>query len=198
MRRDMKGKHLQHIETAPLISLAFFVVSLSLIFAFTTPERIVEYIGIENGYALLFAIAFFAGVSTFTSVPYQIVLVAFAASGLNPLLLGFVAATGIALGDTVSYTLGHFGRALVPEKGAWIQAKLQRIGEKHPRLLPLLFFSWGAFMPISNDVVTIPFGIARYPFLKLAIPLWLGTIIHSSMLAFFGEHIFTSLRAFFS
>jgi len=171
---------------------------MSLIFAFTSPERVVEYIGIGNGYLFLFIIAFLSGLSTFTTVPYQVVLVTLAASGLNPLLLGIIAASGVAIGDTLSYHLGYYGRALIPEKGAWIQQKIQHLAATQPRLLPLIFFGWGAFVPLSNDVLTISFGIARYPFFKLMTPLWLGTIVFCSMIAYFGDQIFWSLRGLFS
>ena len=191
----MQSKHLQF---APLVSLALFVIGITLVFTFTSPEKIVEHIGIENGYLFLFIISFIAGVSTFTSVPYQVVLITLAAGGLNPFLLGLTAAVGDMLGDTTSYFLGYYGRTLLPQNGQWIQMKIQTVADRHPRLLPLVFFLYGATAPISNDVLTIPFGIARYPFFYLMIPLGLGNIVYNTTLAYFGVQIFAFLGSLFS
>ena len=187
-----------NIKFAPLVSLALFVIAVSLIFIFTTPANIVEYFGIHNGYLLLFIITFIAGVSTFTSVPYQVVLVALAAGGLDPFVLGAVATMGDMLGDATSYYLGYYGRAMLPEEGRWIQKKIQAVAKKHPRLLPLVFILYGSTAPLSNDVLTIPFGIARYPFFALMIPLGLGNLIYNTQLAYFGEQIFSVLESLFS
>ena len=71
----------KNIKFIPLVSLALFVVAVSLVFTFTSPESIVEFFGIQNGYLFLFIITFIAGVSTFTSIPYQVVLITLAYFG---------------------------------------------------------------------------------------------------------------------
>ena len=188
----------KNIKFIPLVSLALFVVAVSLVFTFTSPESIVEFFGIQNGYLFLFIITFIAGVSTFTSIPYQVALITLAAGGLDPFALGAVATLGDMLGDTTSYYLGYYGRSILPEEGQWIQKKIKAIAEKHPRLLPLVFVLYGSTAPLSNDVLTIPFGIARYPFFALMIPLGLGNLIYNTALAYFGEQIFSVMKGLFS
>ena len=59
-------------------------VGVSLLFLFLTPGKIVAYIGIENAYVLIFVLAFLGGLTTFSGIPYHLVLIGFAAGGLNP------------------------------------------------------------------------------------------------------------------
>ena len=107
-------------------------------------------------------------------------------------------ASGNILGDTTSYFLGYYGRLLLPESGRWIQEKIQNIASSHPRLLPIIFFGYGAFVPLSNDLLTIPFGMARYPFFRLMIPLLLGNVAYGTIVAYFGEQIFSVLSGLLS
>ncbi|MCK5027775.1 MAG: hypothetical protein KAS07_05140, partial [Candidatus Pacebacteria bacterium] len=46
------------------------IVFFSLIFCFYTPEELVDKIGIQNGYLLMFFISLFGGVSIITSGSY--------------------------------------------------------------------------------------------------------------------------------
>ena len=50
----------------------------------------------------------------------------------------------------------------------------------------LSLFIYGAMIPIPNDVIVIPMGLAHYPYKKLIIPLGLGNIVFNIMLALVG------------
>jgi len=139
------------------------------------PTQIVEQLGINNGYAIAFVLAFFGGLSTFISIPYHLVVFTLATGGLNPVVLGIAAGSGVFLGDSTSYLVGYKGRNILP-------LYLQRIFQKfcgwcitRPSwLAPLAIFSYGAFVPFSNDFLVISMGLARYLYWKLMVPLGLG------------------------
>lgn len=154
------------------------------------PQEVVEKLGITNGYGSAFIAGFLGGVSTFTSVPYALVVVTLGAAGLNPYGVGLLAAIGLFLGDTTSYVLGYYGHHVVP---TGLQIELQRFREwmlrrKRAWMIPIFIFFYGAFFPLSNDVVIISFGLARYPFWRIMIPLGLGSIVFNTLLALGGAY----------
>src|SRR5262245_31579144 len=97
---------LRYISTILFISC---FAGLSVFFYFSSPDKLVSFVGVQNAYLLIFVLALIGGLSTFAGVPYHLVLIALAAGGLNPLLLGLCTAFGVMLGDTTSYFIGHRG-----------------------------------------------------------------------------------------
>lgn len=176
-----------------LAAFGFFLLFLAtwsiLIYQFP-PDAIVERLGVTNGFVIAFIASFLGGLSTFTSVPYTFVVVTLGAGGLHPLALGLVSAFGLFLGDSTSYLLGYYGHHVVPNG---LQEELQKVHEwlmnrKRAWVIPIYIFLYGAFFPLSNDFVVISFGLARYPFWRVMIPLALGSIIFNMILAYLGKY----------
>ncbi|TSC70084.1 MAG: hypothetical protein CEO12_581 [Parcubacteria group bacterium Gr01-1014_46] len=172
--------------------------SLSIvIFYYYSPDYIVNLFGVENAYALIFITAIAGGFTTFNIIPYHILLITLAIGGLNPLLLGFLAAIGVSLGDSTSYFIGYQGRTILPEKmDKWFE-RVHRIGTERPKLFMLLCFLYSCFIPESNDFITIPAGLARLPFFNVMIPLVLGNIIFDISLAFLAPSVYDLLQGIF-
>ncbi len=182
----MKKPYLAYLPRfLPVLTL----IGISTLLYFSSAESVIRFIGIENAYLFIFVLAFFGGLTTFSGIPYHLVLVTLAVGGLNPLALGLVTATAVSLGDCTSYFVGYFGRELVPERIEHALQRLVRMQEHHPRLLPVVFFLYGACVPFSSDLVTIPMGLLRYPLWRVMIPLGLGTIIFNTMLAYFATEV---------
>lgn len=179
-----------------LIFITFFV-SFSLLFYYSSPEQVISFIGAENGYFIIFILALIGGLTTFSGVPYHLVLLTLAAGGLNPLLLGLCTAVGVMLGDTTSYFIGYGGREVIPEKIQKYLHKLFAFGAKYPRALPVFFFLFGALTPLSNDFIVISAGLAKYPFKKVMIPLALGNLVFNIMVAYLGFYAYSSVAGFF-
>ncbi len=183
-------KHLTYmLRFLPLLTF----VAISAIFYFSSAERVVSYIGVENAYVFIFILAFFGGITTLSGIPYHIVLVALAAGGLNPFVLGITTAVAVSLGDCTSYFVGYLSRDLVPIRIERALQRLVRIQESHPRLLPVVFFFYGACIPFSSDLVTIPMGLLRYPLWRVIVPLGLGTVIFNTTLAYFATDVYAWL-----
>lgn len=171
-------------------------LTFSITFHYFSPDYIVNWIGEENSYLLIFVLALIGGLSTFSGVPYHVFLVGLALGGLNPYILGLVTATGVMLGDTTSYFLGYYGRVLITPGIESSLEKILHLEEKHPALLPIIFLIYGSALPFSNDIVTIPSGLIRYPFFKVMIPLAIGNLIFNTLLALYSIQAYSLIENF--
>lgn len=187
-----KKKILSYI---PRILLIIIFVSLSFYFyAFSSPEKLISFIGVENAYVLIFVLAFIGGVTTFSGVPYHLVLITLATGGLNPFLLGLSTAVGVMLGDTTSYYIGYQGGTIIPGALQKILQTIRDFGLRHPKILPLLFFLYGCFSPFSNDFIVISMGLSHYPFWRVIVPLGLGNLVFNISLAYFAREAYDLLQ----
>lgn len=178
-----KGRYL-----LALISVVLFLGFSLFFFVFLKPEQIINWVGVQNAYLLIFVIAIAGGFTTFNVIPYHLVLITLAVGGLNPFLLGLLAASGVTIGDSTSYFVGRQGRVLLSERtNKWFD-KINQASEKRPRLFMFLCFLYSTFAPSSNDLLTIPAGIAGIPFWRVMVPLLLGNIIFDTVLANLAAH----------
>ncbi len=172
------------------IALLLLFAGGTIFFYYSSPEKMILAIGVENAYALMFIFAFLGGLTTFSGVPYHAVLVMLAHGGLNPLYLGITAATGVIIGDATSYFIGYAGRDIVPQGIQNVLQRFLRFGLAHPRLLPVAFFLYGSLVPLSNDFIVISMGLARYPFWKVMVPLGLGNLVFNISLAYLAIYAY--------
>jgi membrane protein YqaA with SNARE-associated domain len=161
----------------PRLIFIVFILTCSVIFYYSSPEEMINFIGAENSYLIIFILSVIGGMSTFAGVPYHLVLITLATGGANPLILGTAAAVGVMIGDSTSYLIGYEGREIFPGKIQRYLSKIYDFGYRHPKLLPVLFFLYGALMPFSNDFIVVSAGLAKYPFKKVMIPLALGNLM---------------------
>jgi len=186
------------LKYVPRIALILFFLSLSFyLFIFSSPEKLTSFIGVENAYALIFILAFLGGMSTFNGVPYHLVLITLATGGLDPFMLGLSTAAGVMLGDSVSYYLGYQGSAIIPGTLNNIFQKVRGLALRHPKVLPLFFFLYGAISPFSNDFIVISMGMARYPYWRVMVPLGLGNLVFNISLAYFATEAYQLLEGIF-
>ncbi|MFA6193296.1 MAG: hypothetical protein WC726_00330 [Parcubacteria group bacterium] len=187
-----KNKILKYI---PRIILIFLFISMSFYFyAYSSPEEMISFIGVKNAYALIFVLAFVGGMTTFSGIPYHLVLITLATGGLNPLLLGLSTATGVMLGDSTSYYVGYQGSVIIPGALQKILMMIRNFGLKHPKILPLFFFLYGSLSPFSNDFIVISMGLSRYPYWQVMIPLGLGNMVFNISLAYFATQVYNLLK----
>lgn len=195
MEHAITGKNAKYLlGLAPLL---FFIGVSLYFFIYSSPDLIIEWVGVSNAYTLIFILAFLGGLTTFSGVPYHLALITLAAGGLNPFFLGLSAATGVMLGDSTSYYVGYHGGAIAPQG---VQKNFQRLyawSAGHPGVLPVFCLAYGALVPFSNDFITISAGIARYPFWRIMIPLGIGNIIFNMALAYLSLFAYEFLTVFF-
>lgn len=184
------SQHRSHWQAIPFAGLVLGFAIVSIFFSIVSPDELITWIGVENAFLFLFLLAFLSGVLAFSGIPYHWVLVAFALNGLNPWLLGAVAALGVTLGDSTSYLIGYYGHNMVPTDWHGIIERLNSFMAKYPRLVPLFFFVYGSVAPFSNDLVGITMGVARYPIWRVMVPLGLGNVVFNTTLAFLAVYAY--------
>jgi membrane protein YqaA with SNARE-associated domain len=174
--------------------LALFVGSSAFFYIYSSPDRLIEMIGVHNSYILIFVLAFFGGRFAFSAIPYHVALITLATGGLNPFLLGLASAFGVTLGDAVSYFVGYQGSSIITRSFDKPFRLIHTFGLKHPKFLPWIFFLYGAFSPISNDFIAVSTGLSRYPFWEVMIPLALGNAVFNMSLAYFATQGYAFLQ----
>jgi membrane protein YqaA with SNARE-associated domain len=160
------------------------------------PSDIVEQLGVSNGYVATLVLSFVGGLSTFISVPYHLVIMTFAAGGMNPWLLGLVASVGQCAGDSISYLLGYSGKSILPRSTYSVIERFQRwcIGRPYWQFAGALIL-YGSMSPFSNDWILIPMGLARYPYRRVIIPLEIGNMVFNTGAALLGAYGLSSILA---
>jgi membrane protein YqaA with SNARE-associated domain len=184
------------VKTWRVFIVALFI-GCSIFFYARSPEKLIDYIGVENAYALMFILALIGGLTTFSGVPYHAILVMLSSGGLNPLLIGLAASFGVMAGDATSYYIGYSGGRIVPPRIGKHLKKFYDFCLSYPRLLPLGFFAYGSIVPFSNDFIVISMGMARYPFWRVMIPLGLGNLVFNTALAFLSVHAYGWVKQIF-
>jgi hypothetical protein len=168
------------------ILLALFFIIFTSIWLFTSPEEILNTIGIKNGYILAFVVSFFAGFSAFTAVSFYSVLIAFITGGLNPYLLVLITGTSLALGDMFLFYFGLKGRDMISGKVDRAISKMAKYFTHHKRekLIPLFAYLYISFIPLPNDWLLIFLASIRFPQKKMNIIIILGDYTHVTFLTF--------------
>lgn len=177
--------------TLGALSILLLLLSSYLLIFYLKPQNVIAFLGNTNSYLTIFVTAIFGGFTTFNIIPYHPLLVTLAIGGLNPFLLGILAATGVSIGDSTSYYLGYVGRGVMPQKTEpWFE-KIHKISEGRPKLFLFLCFLYSCFIPLSNDLITIPAGLAGIKFWKIMTPLFLGNIFFDVSLAILASNIYS-------
>ncbi len=186
-----------YIKYLPRVLFFGLIVLWIGLFFFSSPDALIQYIGVENGYLIVFILAFLSGLSIFGLAPYHLVLMALAAGGLNPFLLALSACAGLALGDSTSYFLGYQGTVFIPKNKQYIIKKISNFIVRHEKHLPFYIFLYGALVPFSNDFVGVTTGLIRYSFWKVMIPLTLGTLVFNLVVAYAALYAYPLLQSIF-
>ncbi len=136
----------------------------------------------QFSYFGVFIISFIGSVSVVFPIPYTIVIF-FLGSVLNPFFVAVSGGLGAALGEFSGYALGYYGRAAVSEKRRRKMDYRVKLFDRHGPLTIFLF----ALTPLPDDLLFIPLGVMRYPFLKAFIPALLGKTLMTFILAYSGQ-----------
>ena len=155
-------------------------------------EEWMEQFALQFGYLGVFMISFIGSASVIFPVPYTIVI--FILGGmLDPLFVAISGGLGSALGEFYGYVLGYYGRKIVSEERRRKMDYMLRIFEKHGPVTIFLF----ALTPLPDDLLFIPLGVMRYPFLRAFIPALLGKILMTFILAYSGQQSIELIRTLF-
>ncbi|WP_246275881.1 VTT domain-containing protein [Methanolobus zinderi] len=165
------------------ISLVLFIIAWSVLLVYYPPEKVVEFLGVQNTYLIVFLLAASGGVSAFTSTSFYTALVTISLGGVNPVYLAIFASVGLTLGDIVFYVVGKKGRSCVtPTYGKYINRFLQLVEKVSDRTIILLIFFY-SLTPLPSDILAIVLAILGFPLKKMVPPLLAGNFALTLILA---------------
>jgi len=135
----------------------------------------------------VFLISFVGNAIPYATVPYLALIAALAAQKSLTLpeavLWSVVGGLGAALGKVVVYLTGVGTSELLPEKVRKNFELFSKIAQRGIFVAVFLF----AALPLPDDVLYVPLGVARYPLIKFFFAVWLGKIIITFLSIAFGN-----------
>jgi len=179
MKKTIVGYYRFYKRYIQIVGVLIAFVGLSFAIAQIPTDTLVDYIGSENAWLLMFVLGAIGGISTFVTVPYQVVLMSFASAGINPIVLGIATALGVMVGDSTMFLLSK------QVQGKLSQAQQERLDSwseyfaKHPRLVAPSLVLYGTFSPLSNDFVVAGLSLMNFNYLRIVVPLTIGNIFYN-------------------
>lgn len=147
---------------------------------------------LQFGYLGVFVISFVGSVSVIFPIPYTIVIF-FLGGVLDPFFVAISGGLGAALGEFSGYALGYYGRAVVNEERQRKMGYMVKLFDKYGPVAIFIF----ALTPLPDDLLFIPLGVMRYPFVKAFVPSLLGKTLMTFILAYSGQQSIDLILAVF-
>lgn len=171
--------------------LAGFIIIWSLFITIIGTTKIVDFLGAHNSYTILFIVGALGGVSTITSTSFYTTLSTFANGGLNPYYLGIIGGIAITVGDSLFYYLGRKGEESLPKKARKFTRKFGEWMQERPKwIVQLITFVYSGCTPLPNDILTVSLGISKYTYKNILLPLVLGNIFLTTIVALIASGSF--------
>lgn len=151
-----------------------------------------EQFAFQFGYLGVFIISFIGSVSVIFPVPYTLAIFVLG-SVLDPFFVAVSGGLGAALGEFSGYTLGYYGRKIVNKERRRKMDFMAKLFGRYGSITIFLF----ALTPLPDDLLFIPLGIMRYPFLKAFVPALLGKMVMTFILAYSGQQSIELIKSIF-
>jgi membrane protein YqaA with SNARE-associated domain len=165
-------------------------LSLNLVFLFISPTQIVEYVGVDNTYLTVFLIATFGGLNSITGGVLYASIVAFAAGGASPWLLGLIGGLGIAIGDSLVFYLFRYTSKSLSHEWQDRAVKVKEKVEHLPRSAQYaLIYVYLGFTPFPNDILMFLLAVLRFNLWQVLPAIIAGTITVATLTAFLGNSL---------
>lgn len=141
-----------------------------------------ENIALKYGYLGAFLVSFIGSLSIIFPIPYTVII--FMLGGwFDPNLLALFSGLGSALGEILGYSIGYYGGSFIGEERRRRMEPIVRIFRRYGAIVVFIF----AITPLPDDLILIPLGIMRIPFIKVFLPCILGKITMCFILAYGGR-----------
>ena len=186
----MKSRHFDHQGILILATLSLSIACWIWLLQVISPTEIIDAIGIKNGYLVMFLIALFGGVSSFSGVSYIATVLTLSAGGLSPLFLAVVSAVGISISDSAFYFIGMHSNHIIDSSRlkSWIDRSSVWLNRQSKLITGLIVYVYTGFTPLPTDLLTIILGLTRQPYLFVITVLTLGNFTFSFLLATLGNN----------
>jgi membrane protein DedA with SNARE-associated domain len=151
-----------------------------------------EQFAVQFGYLGVFIISLIGSMSVIFPVPYTLVIFVLG-SVLDPFFVAVSGGLGAALGEFSGYTLGYYGRKIVSKERRRKMDYMVKLFGRYGSATIFLF----ALTPLPDDLLFIPLGVMRYPFLKAFVPALLGKMLMTFILAYSGQQSIELIKIVF-
>ncbi len=142
---------------------------------------------IQYGPLGVFVISLIGNAIPYATVPYLAIIAAMAAQrGItfwDVIIWSIVGGLGAAIGKVIVYLTGLATSKVLPER---VKENMQIFARLAKRGIFIAIFLFAA-LPLPDDVLYIPLGMARYPLSKFFIAVWLGKIVITFLSIVFGN-----------
>jgi len=145
-------------------------------------EGFLTYLVSNFGYLGVFFLGVITSATLFIPTP-AFIIVFLLASTMNPILLGFFAGLGSAVGEMSGYIIGIGGEKFLLKKYDKRVKQIERYFEKHGSKLIIFVFS---ATPLPFDVVGLFCGAVRYPIKTFFLFTLFGKLVKYWAIAFAG------------
>ncbi len=141
----------------------------------------------QYGLLGVFMTSFIGNLIPYSAIPYPAFIAACAATseGFEKIEIVLAGGIGASLGKFILYGVSRYAGRLLSEKRKHDLAYFKEIFSKRKADYITIFLF--AALPLPDDVLYVPLGIAKYDFAKFAITVCLGKIFLSAMAAFMGS-----------
>lgn len=137
-------------------------------------QGILTYFG-NVGYIGIFIISFLGSILIFIPVPYFPILITSALNKeLDPNIIALSTTIGAVLAKSIIFIASHYGRNLLSNKTKSKILPLQNFLGKYGGLAAFI----AALLPIPDDLVYIPLGIAKYSIKKFVAFTFFGKLFY--------------------
>jgi membrane protein YqaA with SNARE-associated domain len=133
------------------------------------------------GYLGLFLVSIVSGFNVLVPVPIIAFFPTLVSAGFDPFSTVGVIALGMTVGDALGYLIGS--TAQDTSMAQRVSTQVEKIEKKHPLLLPLVIFLYGALVPLPNELIIIPLSALRVSFYRIFIPIMFGNILFNTLVA---------------
>jgi membrane protein YqaA with SNARE-associated domain len=184
-------------KIAGLLAVIAAYLSFSILLASFPADDIIDAVGANNAFLLMFVLGMIGGFTTFTGIPYHFVLMSLAAGGLNPIGLGVSTALGVMIGDSVMYLLGSRVKTNLPPR---VEATVEKFAthlDHHPRWVSPALVVYGAMSPFSNDFAVAPLSMIGYNYWRTIVPLAIGNTFYNIAIAYLGLYAYDTIIGWF-
>jgi hypothetical protein len=166
--------------------MGLIVTGWAVFFYIVSPSIVVQTIGIQNAYAVVFVLGVICGFSSLTTSTFYIAIAALSNGGAQPLLLGLSGGLGLCISDAAFYLFIRKGTSIV------VDTRWLRVSQSIARWIHLMpdwilfpsIFLYSTFAPIPNDIILAALAVAGTPLKRIAPWLFLGDIASALLLAY--------------
>lgn len=148
----------------------------------------------KYGFVGVFTVSLISNAIPYFTVPYLFIIAIYSSLVREEIIRVFIvlfSALGASFGKIIVYLIGYSFRQLVSENTKRNLETISKYFGKSTFITVLVFAS----LPLPDDIVCLPIGVMKYDLVKFFIALFIGKLIVSSLVIYYGSLAFLLIEA---